>query len=66
MLDAERVRAELRKIGERRAEVKAEDARLAEDTARAIKRARRARLPMTEVAALVGLDRTYLYRGYGA
>lgn len=65
MPDAERVRAELREIGERRKQQKLDEEALARDTARVVKRARNTSLPVTEVARLVGLDRAWLYRGFG-
>jgi len=58
------VRDELREIGERREQQKLAEEKLAHDTAAAIRRARRAKVSMTEVARLVRLDRTYLYRGF--
>lgn len=63
--DPEQLRHELREIGNRRKRLNTEIEALALDTTRAIRRARRMKLlSMTEVAALVDLDRTYLYRGF--
>lgn len=63
--EVERLRAELRDVGERRKSLNRDIEKLALDTTRLIRKARRARtLTMTEVAVLVDLDRTYLYRGF--
>lgn len=64
-VDAEKVRADLRKIGERRQANDAERRSIANDTSIAIKQARKASLSMTEVARLIGLDRGAIYRTYG-
>lgn len=63
--DAEKLRAELRQIGERRTKLTAEVAELEADTGESIRRAK-GKLGMTEVAQLLGLHRTSLYRTYGA
>ena len=64
-VDPEKLRSELGEIGERRRHLTAEIERLAKDTAQAVKKARGCKeVSMTEVASLVALDRTYLYRGY--
>lgn len=57
------VRAELREIGERRAAQEKERKKLSNDTQDAIKRAK-GRVPMTEIAKLVGLERTSMYHTY--
>lgn len=63
--DAEKLRRELLDLAERRRVVVAAVEQLSRDTGRAIKRARGV-LAMTEVAELIALDRTSLYRTYGA
>lgn len=62
--EEEGLRAELAAIGERRTEIAAAKAKLAEDTRAAIRRAKGI-LAMTEVARLVGLERTSMYHTYG-
>lgn len=56
----------LREIGRRRRREGENAARLALDTEAALKRARVEKVSMTEAAKLVGLDRTSVYRTYGA
>lgn len=55
---------ELEELGVRRRRIGAELIKLAKDTARVIKK-HRGVVPMTEMAKLVGLDRTTLYHNYG-
>lgn len=61
--DESALRDELRALGERRRQHDAQADTLARETGEVVRRAKRLRLlPMTEVAALLGLDRAYLYR----
>lgn len=62
---ADKLRSELRDIGKRREVLTAEVTELEDDTGKSIKRAK-GKLGMTEVAELLGLHRTSLYRTYGA
>lgn len=61
--DADRLRDELREIKERREVLTDAIQQLAQDTGDAIQRAR-GELSMTEIARLIGIDRTGLYRTY--
>lgn len=61
--DADRLRDELREIKARRDVLTDAIQQLAHDTGDAIQRAR-GELSMTEIARLVGIDRTGLYRTY--
>lgn len=63
--DVDKVRADLAEIGERRVQVTAAVTQLAVDTQSAINRARGV-IAMTEVARLVGLERTSMYHTYGS
>jgi DNA-binding phage protein len=63
--DVEKIRANLREIGQRRVAQGVETEALAEDTKKAITHARGI-LSMTEIAKLVGLDRSSIYTTYGA
>lgn len=64
-VDADHLRNELREIGERRSQIGEATVELVEDTRKAIKRARGV-LSMTEIAALVRLERTSMYHTYGS
>ena len=61
---ADTLRAELTLLGERRKLQQQETEALARDTRKAVKRAKGV-ITMSEVARLVGLDRTSLYQTYG-
>lgn len=63
--DVDKVRADLAEIGERRVQVTAAVTQLAVDTQTAINKARGV-IAMTEVARLVGLERTSMYHTYGS
>jgi DNA-binding phage protein len=62
--DVDKLRDELQEIGRRRDDLSTDQAKLARDTRLALRRAR-GRLPVTEMARLVGLERSSLYRTYG-
>lgn len=64
MPDAAELRRELLAIGDRRLDLRLAIEKLAIDTNNAISRAR-GEISMTEIAQLVGVDRTGLYRTYG-
>jgi predicted DNA-binding transcriptional regulator AlpA len=59
-----KTRAELGDIGKRRKELEELEAQLAKDTKTAIVHARRDKVPITEAADLVGLERTTIYQVY--
>jgi len=61
--DPDLIRAILAELGRRRERLRGGEEVLADETKKAIKRAIGV-LPMTEVADLVGLDRTTLYKVY--
>lgn len=61
--DPDLIRSILAELGRRRIKLRGGEDALAEETKKAIKRAIGV-LPMTEVAELVGLDRTTLYKVY--
>lgn len=63
-VDADELRDELRKIGERRSQIGEATTDLIDDTRAAIRKARGI-LSMTEVATLVRLERTSMYHTYG-
>ena len=66
-VDPDKLRDELRQIGDRREDLDLARERLARDTRKAVRRARRVKgISMGEVAKLVGLDRTSLYQSYSA
>lgn len=62
---AERLRTELREIGDRRLDLQVAITKLEEDTTNAVKRAK-GKLSMSEAADLLGLHRTSCYSTYGA
>jgi hypothetical protein len=62
--ELEQLRLDLAAIGARRKAQNFDIQRLATETAEAVRRAR-GKLSTTEVADLVGLERTTLYRVYG-
>jgi hypothetical protein len=59
------LRKQLGEIGRRRAQIRAQTTQLSFDTAVAIRKAQGV-LSLTEIATLIGVDRTGLYRTYGA
>lgn len=63
--DADKVRAELRKLGKRRERQGQAARKLAAETAAAVRRARQAKVPVTETARLIGLERSSIYHTYG-
>lgn len=64
-IDTDRLRDELREIGDRRLDLNVATVKLEEDTTRLVRRAKGV-LGMREIARLVGLHRSSLYTTYGA
>lgn len=58
------VREELRDLARRRQRAIADEASVAADIRIAVKKARAEGIPLTEVATLLGLDRSSMYRTY--
>lgn len=59
-----KTRRELAAVGRRRKKLRKMEEDLAKDTATAISHARRDKVPITEAAELVGLERTTIYQVY--
>lgn len=63
MEDLDQLRAYLTDLGKRRKRHNQDKGRLADETTRAVKLAE-GRIPTTELADLIGLERTTIYRVY--
>jgi DNA invertase Pin-like site-specific DNA recombinase len=62
--DPEQIRERLRRVAERRRAAEREDDEIADEIRDSINEARDANISMTEVARLLEIDRTSMYRTY--